>query len=121
VQPGGLIVEIGNVVGVESRGEGILWSVRRSRRVDRRMAEDEALSGGHLGGQGGAHDTLLLQGEGHGVLVLLRGSHDVLDRGDGGDQRGVGGGCRRCGSSEGEAWRGSTGALLRGREVRGRR
>jgi hypothetical protein len=61
---------------------------------DRRMAESEALCSGHLGGQGGADGTLLLQGEGRGALALLRGSHDGLDGGDGGDQRGVGGGRR---------------------------
>jgi hypothetical protein len=37
--------------------------------------EDETMRGSHLGGQGGAHGTLLLQGEGRSALALLRGSH----------------------------------------------
>jgi hypothetical protein len=60
VHPGGLSVESGDMVSVESRGEGGLESDRRSLMSDRKMAEDEALRGGHLGGQGGAHGMLLL-------------------------------------------------------------
>jgi hypothetical protein len=40
-------MESGDVIGVESRDEGGLGSDLRSRMGDRRMAEDEALSGGH--------------------------------------------------------------------------
>jgi hypothetical protein len=69
VRSGGLSVERGDVVGVESKGG--LGCERRSLMVDRRMAEDEALRGGHLGGQSSAHGTLVLQGEGGGTLTLL--------------------------------------------------
>jgi hypothetical protein len=55
VHPGGLSVESGDVVCVEYRGEGGLGGHRR-------VVEDEALRGGHLGGHGGAHGTLELQG-----------------------------------------------------------
>jgi hypothetical protein len=92
VQSGGLGVESRDVVGVESRAEGGLTCERRNLMIDRRMAKDEVLRGGHLGGQGYAHGMLMLQGEGRGVLALLRGSHDGLDGGDSSDQRGVGGG-----------------------------
>jgi hypothetical protein len=61
---------------------------------DRRAAEKEALRGSHLGGQCSAQSTLLLQGEGRGVLALPRGNHGGLDRSEGGDERGVGGGER---------------------------
>jgi hypothetical protein len=71
---------------------------------DRRMDEDEVLRGGHLGGQGGVHGTLLLLGEGRGALALLRGSHDDLDGGDGGNQCGVGGGRRGSPSGVGDEW-----------------
>lgn len=114
VHPGDLSVESGDVVGVKSRGEGSLRSDRRSLMGDRRMVEDEALCDSHLGDQGDAHGTLLLQGEGRGALTLLRGSHGYLGCGDGGDQREVGGRCRRRRSSEGEARQGSTRVLLRG-------
>jgi hypothetical protein len=79
------------VVGVESRGDGSLESGRRSLRDDRWRAADEALCGGHLCGQSGAHGTLLLQGTRHGAPMLLRGSEGSLDGGDGDDQRVVGG------------------------------
>ena len=48
--------------------------------VYRRMGEDETLRGGHLGRQGYAHCTLVLQGEGRGTLALLRGEagYDVF-------------------------------------------
>jgi hypothetical protein len=36
---------------------------------DRRMPEDEALCGGHLGSQSGTHDTLLLQDECRNALA----------------------------------------------------
>jgi hypothetical protein len=72
MQFGGLSVESGDVVGVESRG---------GLGCERRMTEDEALRGGHLGGQSSAHGMLVLQGEGRGALALLRGSHDGLDGG----------------------------------------
>jgi hypothetical protein len=89
------------VVGVESRGEWGLGSERESPMDDRRRAEDEALHDVHLGGQSGAHGSLMLQGEGRGALALLRGG---LDGGDGGDQRGVGGGRRGSPSGVGEEW-----------------
>lgn len=50
----------------------------------RTATEGEALRGGHLNGQGGAHGALLLQGKGRNMLVILRG----------GDRRLVGGDCR---------------------------
>jgi hypothetical protein len=53
---------------------------------DWRVAEDEAMRGGHLGGQGGAHGTLFLHDHGRGVLALLGGVHGCLDGGDGRDQ-----------------------------------
>lgn len=43
MQPGGQGVESGDVVDVESRGEGGLESDRRSLMGDQRMGEDEAL------------------------------------------------------------------------------
>jgi hypothetical protein len=80
------------VVGVESRGKGDLRSGWRGLMDDQRMPEDEVLHGGHLRGQGSAHGTLLLQSEGRSALVLWRGIHDGLARGDGCDQRGIGSG-----------------------------
>jgi hypothetical protein len=56
----GLSMKSGDVVSIESRGQGSLGSDRTSRLGDRRVAEDEALRGGHLRGQGGAYGTLLL-------------------------------------------------------------
>jgi hypothetical protein len=112
-----LSVESGDVISIE----GGLRCERRSLMVDRRMGEDETLRGGHLGSQGYAHGTLVLQGEGRSSLALLRGSHDGLDGGDGGDQRGVGGERRRGrddvvlgGYNEGgKAQRGASAPLLR--------
>jgi hypothetical protein len=62
-------------------------------------AAEEALRGGHLGGQSGAQGTLSLQGEGGGALP--RGCHCGLDRSEGADERGVGGG--ECGGHDGVA------------------
>jgi hypothetical protein len=111
-----LCVEGGDVVGVESRGEGDLESGRRGLTDDRRMPEDEVLRG-----QGDAHGPLLLQSEGRSALLLLRGSRSDLDRGDDCDQRGIGGGGHRRGSGEGEARWGSTRAQLRGGDGSGKR
>jgi hypothetical protein len=80
---------------------------------DRRIAEDEALRGGHLGDhyQGGTHGTLLLQGDGR--------DDGRLDGGDGRDERqGNGWRSRRRRDDVGprgvgETGRGSTGTLLR--------
>jgi hypothetical protein len=85
-------VDGGDVVDVESRGEGGLGSRRRSLMDDRSRSEDKTLHSGHLGGQSDDHGTLLLQGEGHDMLMLLRRSQGDLDGDDGRDQRGVGGG-----------------------------
>jgi hypothetical protein len=95
VKSGSLSVESTDVVDVEaSGGDG-----RRNRRgvlmSDRRAAEEEALRGGHLGGQSSAQGTFVLQGEGRDTLTLPRGSHSSLDRSEGGDECGVVlGGCR---------------------------
>jgi hypothetical protein len=66
-----------------------------------RRAAEEALRGGHLGGQSGAQGTLSLQGEGGGALALPRGHHCGLDRSEGADERGVGVG--ECGGRDGVA------------------
>jgi hypothetical protein len=85
VETDNLCVEGDSVVGVESRGEGAReWAVVPPG--DRRMPE-ETLRGCHLGGQSGAHDMLLLQGEGHGALAGAGSLHDRLDGGDGRVQR----------------------------------
>jgi hypothetical protein len=111
VHSGGLSVESCDVVDVESRGEGGLRRDRRNLKGDWRMAEDEALCGGHLGSQGSANGTILLLNEGRGAL--LRGSHGGLDGGNGGDQ------CR-----DGGGRQGSLGAVgnerAHGGEARGR-
>jgi hypothetical protein len=87
VQPGGLSVKSGDMVGVKSGGKvGGLRSGRRSLMDDRRMPEDEALRGGHLGSQSGAHGRLLLQDECRGALAIAGSSNDRLDGGDGHDQ-----------------------------------
>jgi hypothetical protein len=70
------------------------------------------LRGGHLVSYDNAHGTLLLQGEGRGVLALLRDCHDDLDGGDGGDQCGVSGGRRGIPSDVANE-------RTRGREARG--
>jgi hypothetical protein len=54
---------------LEARGD--LGSERGSLMDDRRRAEDEALRGGHMGGQSGTYGPLVLQGEGRGALTLL--------------------------------------------------
>jgi hypothetical protein len=59
---------------------------------DRRASEEQALCGGHLSGQGDAHGTLLLQGQGRGMLARLGGGDSRLDGGDGRDEHG---GCGR--------------------------
>lgn len=60
VESCGLCMEGSDVVGVESGGEvGGLRSGRWSLMGDGRRPVDEALSDDHLGGQGGAHGTLL--------------------------------------------------------------
>jgi hypothetical protein len=84
VQSSGLSVESSDEVGVEVRGKGVL---RGFHRGDRRATE-EALRGGHLGGQSGTQGTLSLQGEGGGALALPRGHHISLDRSEGVDERG---------------------------------
>jgi hypothetical protein len=96
VKSSGLSMESGDVVDVEARGGDGLWDHRGGGVLtsDRRATEEKTLRGGHLGGQGGAQGTLLLQGEGRGALALPRGSHGGLDRSEGGDERGVGGGER---------------------------
>jgi hypothetical protein len=62
VESGSLGVEGGDVVDIESRGAGGLQGGRRCLKSRQGRPEDEALRGGHLGGQGGAHGTLVLQG-----------------------------------------------------------
>jgi hypothetical protein len=84
-------------VGIEARGEGGLWG-HRGFRTGGRWAAEEARRGGHLGGQSGAQGTLSLQGEGGGALALPRGRHSGLDRSEGADKRGVGGG--ECGGRD---------------------
>jgi hypothetical protein len=66
VQTFGLSVESSDEVSVEVGGEGVLWGFRRGGR----WAPEEALRGGHLGGQSGAQGTLSLQGEGSDTLAL---------------------------------------------------
>jgi hypothetical protein len=74
---------------------------------------EEALRGGHLGGQSGTQGTLTLQGEGGGALTLPRGHHINLDRSEGVAECGVGtGGCRE---GRKPRWRAST--VGRGRDV----
>jgi hypothetical protein len=65
--------------------------------------------------QGGTRGALLLQGkgEGCGALVLLRGGHSSLDRGDGNEQRKVGGGSHKRGSSGSETRQGRCGVAER--------
>jgi hypothetical protein len=120
VQSGGLSVESSDEVGVEVRGEGILWGHRGFRTGERRVAE-EALCGGHLGGQSGAQGTLTLQGEGGGALALPRGRHCGLDRSEGADERGVGDG--ECGGRDGVApgWGSEGGKARRGAVAQGQR
>jgi hypothetical protein len=109
VQTCGLGVESSDEVDVEVRGEGVL---RGFHRGDRRAAE-EALCGGHLGGQSGTQGTLTLQGEGGGALTLPRGHHSRLDRSEGVAECGVStGGCRE---GRKPRWRAST--MGRGRDV----
>jgi hypothetical protein len=82
VKSGGLCVEDGDVVGVESSGKRCLGSHRGCFRGDRRLPE-KTLSDCHLGGESGAHGTLLLQDNGRNALA---GSlHDRLYGSDGGD------------------------------------
>jgi hypothetical protein len=88
VQTSGLSVESNDEVGVEVGGVGVLWGLR----IGESRTAEEALRGGHLGGQSSAQGTLTLQGEGGSVLALPRGRHSGLDRGEGADERGVGGG-----------------------------
>jgi hypothetical protein len=85
VQSSGLGVESSDEVGVE----GVLRGFHRGGR----RAIEEALRGGHLGGQSGTQGMLSLQGEGGSALALPRGHHSGLDRGEGVDERGVGGEC----------------------------
>jgi hypothetical protein len=101
VKTGSLGVEGGYVVYIESRGYGSVGSGRTSLSDHWPWVSDEALGSGHLGSQGGTHGTLLLQGTGRGMPALLRGSEGILNGGDGGDQRGVGGWCH-------DVWRGSS-------------
>jgi hypothetical protein len=73
-----LSMKSGDGVGVELDGVGSLRAIGGSS-----TAKEEALSGDHLSGQGGAHDTFVLQGEGCRMFTLLRGDHDSLDGGKG--------------------------------------
>jgi hypothetical protein len=66
VQICGLSVESSDEVGIKVRGEGVLRGFRRGGQ----RATEEALRGGHLGGQSGAQGTLSLQGEEGGALAL---------------------------------------------------
>eukprot|EP00267_Zea_mays_P048552 XP_020401131.1 uncharacterized protein LOC109942954 [Zea mays] len=88
VKTSGLSVESGDEVGVEVGGGGVRWGLR----IGESRTAEEALRGGHLGGQSGVQGTLTLQGEGGSVRALPRGRHSGLDRGEGADERGVGGG-----------------------------
>jgi hypothetical protein len=97
VQSCGLSVDSSDEVGVEVRGKGVL----RGFRMGDRRATEEALRGGHLGGHSGAQGTLSLQGKGGGALALPQGHHCGLDRSEGVDERGVGGG--ECGGHDGVA------------------
>jgi hypothetical protein len=117
VQSSGLSVESSDEVSVEVRGEGVL---RGFHRGDRRATE-EALRGGHLGGQSGTQGTLSLQGEGGGTLALPRGRHCSLDRSEGADERGVGGG--EYGGRDGVApgWGSEGGKTRRGAATQGQR
>jgi hypothetical protein len=54
---------------------------------DQEAAKEEALCGAHMSGQGGAHGTLLRQGQGRGTLAFLGGSHGCLDGADSHDER----------------------------------
>jgi hypothetical protein len=110
VQSSGLGVESSDEVGVEVGGEGVLRGFHRGGR----RATEEALRGSHLGGQGGTQGTLALQGEGGGALALPRGRHCGLDRSEGTDERGVGGG--ECRGRDGVApgWGGEGGKPRRG-------
>jgi hypothetical protein len=83
VNPSGLRVEGSDGVGVKPGGVGSLGSDRGILMGDRRATEEEALCNGHLGGQGGAHGTLLCQGERRNAFALLGGR---LDGGDGGNE-----------------------------------
>jgi hypothetical protein len=111
VETGSLCVAGGDVVGVESRGEGGL-------RDDRTMPEDEMLRGGHLGGQSGAHGTLLLQGESRGAFAVVGSSHGRLDGGNGRDQRRGSSDVGPCRGGEARrgtaAWLGNEGRVGRG-------
>jgi hypothetical protein len=60
VETGSLGMESSDVVGVESRGVGSLWSGRRYLLGDRRGPDDETLRGGHLGSQSCTQGMLLL-------------------------------------------------------------
>jgi hypothetical protein len=88
VKTSGLSVESSDEVGVEVGGGGVRWGLR----IGESRTAEEALRGGHLGGQSGVQGTLTLQGEGGSVRALPRGRHSGLDRGEGADERGVGGG-----------------------------
>ncbi len=74
--------DLSSPTGVEGRRKGVL---RGFHRGDRRATE-EALRGGHLGGQSGTQGTLSLQGEGGGAHTLPRGHHSRLDRSEGVDE-----------------------------------
>jgi hypothetical protein len=58
VESDDLSVESGDVVDVETMGG--LGCGRGCLVVNRRMAEEETLRGGHMGGQSSAHGTLVL-------------------------------------------------------------
>eukprot|EP00267_Zea_mays_P053402 XP_020406523.1 uncharacterized protein LOC109945124 [Zea mays] len=117
VQSSGLSVESSDEVSVEIRGEGVL---RGFHRGDRRATE-EALRGGHLGGQSGTQGTLSLQGEGGGALALPRGRHCGLDRSEGADERGVGGGEYEGRDGVASGWGSEGGKTRRGAAAQGQR
>jgi hypothetical protein len=54
------------------------------------VVEDEALSGCHLSGQGGAYGALTLQCEGCNTFALLIGGDSSLDGGKGCNESGIG-------------------------------
>jgi hypothetical protein len=125
VDPSSLGVECGDGVGVEPRGMGVLEHPTRQGGCNRRWwcvaTEEKKLGIGQLSGQCLAHGTLLLPGEGSGVLSLLRGGHSSLDGSNGGCQRGVGSGCQGSPSDVEDRWARGLEARWRLSEDTGRR
>jgi hypothetical protein len=108
VDPNGLGVECGDGVGVEPRGMGGLEDPTLRGGCNGRWwcvaAVEKTLGIGQLSGQCLAHGTLPFLGEGSGALSLLRGGHNSLDGGNGGDQRGVGSGYHGSPSDVEDRW-----------------